>query len=265
VVVCLIVVLSRREPDRPLLVAANRDEKTDRDAVAATVLRAAGPRVLGGRDLVAGGTWLAVNEHGVVAGLTNRPSPGGRDPTKRSRGELPLALATHTSAAAAVEEFLGRFSPRDFNLAWLVVGDRTSLYYLEMREDEVAAETLGPGTYVLGNGPLHESSPKTDLVRQRLGALEGPGHDGAHAVLASILADHTIPEAVAAAPEPTERPKELAAPCVHTEGYGTRSAALIEVAPEGRPHLWVADGPPCTSVLLSVDWLWSHDGGDPPA
>ena len=79
----------KTEPGFPLVVAANRDERLDRPAHSLCVLREHAPRILGGRDDLAGGTWLAVNEHGVVAGLTNRPSPGGRDPTKRSRGELP--------------------------------------------------------------------------------------------------------------------------------------------------------------------------------
>ena len=60
-----------------------------------TVLAESDPRILGGRDEKAGGTWLAVNEHGVVAGLTNRPAPDGADPARRSRGEIPLALAAH--------------------------------------------------------------------------------------------------------------------------------------------------------------------------
>ena len=68
---CLLIALSRVLPDAPLLVAANRDERYDRPAEAITVLRDRGPRILGGRDQVAGGTWLAVNEHGVLAGLTN--------------------------------------------------------------------------------------------------------------------------------------------------------------------------------------------------
>ena len=51
----------------------------------------------GGRDLMAGGTWLAVNDHGVVAGLTNKPAEEGRDPSKRSRGEIPLALTSTPS------------------------------------------------------------------------------------------------------------------------------------------------------------------------
>ncbi|MGH9006405.1 MAG: NRDE family protein, partial [Acidimicrobiales bacterium] len=35
---CLLVVMSRMDPDAPLVVAANRDEKLDRPAVSATVL-----------------------------------------------------------------------------------------------------------------------------------------------------------------------------------------------------------------------------------
>ena len=51
------------------------------------------PACSGGRDELSGGTWLAVNEDGVCAGLTNQPLGDLKDPTKRSRGELPLAAA----------------------------------------------------------------------------------------------------------------------------------------------------------------------------
>src|SRR5437763_11333553 len=117
---CLLVMLVQTHPDLPLVVAANRDELFDRPAVAMTILREAGPRILGGRDGLAGGTWLAVNERGVVGGLTNRPAT--KDPAKRSRGELPIALARHTSAAAAVDAFAGELRPSDYNPAWILVG-----------------------------------------------------------------------------------------------------------------------------------------------
>src|SRR5262249_51148300 len=71
---CLLIAMFGEVADAPLIMAANRDERLDRPAVPMTVLRDHGPRILGGRDELAGGTWLAVNEHGVVAGLTNRPS-----------------------------------------------------------------------------------------------------------------------------------------------------------------------------------------------
>ncbi|HKN48626.1 MAG TPA: NRDE family protein, partial [Actinomycetota bacterium] len=144
---CLLVTVSRDHPESPLIVAANRDELLDRPAVAMTVLQAAGPRILGGRDELAGGTWLAVNESGVVAGLTNQPATAGRDPTKRSRGELPLALARHPDAPAAVEWLAASVRPSDYNPAWMMVADRRSLFYVDLSDGDAPAVTeLPPGT-----------------------------------------------------------------------------------------------------------------------
>src|SRR5258708_16723487 len=114
-------------PDAPLIVAANRDERLDRPAVPMTVLREHGPRIVGGRDELAGGTWLAVNEHGVVAGLTNQPSADGRDPGKRTRGELPLAFTQHASAADAVDAVCATLDPAAYNPCSMLVPDRPPL------------------------------------------------------------------------------------------------------------------------------------------
>jgi uncharacterized protein with NRDE domain len=257
--VCLLIVLSRLDGAAPLVVAANRDEKLDRPAVAATVLAESGPRVLGGRDELAGGTWLAVNEHGVVAGLTNRPSPGGRDPAKRSRGELPMALARNVDAASAVAELARRVRSEDYNAAWLLVGDRRSLYYVVVGGSGAPEiESLGPGLYVLGNDPLHSDTPKTDQVRDRVRAIGEMAGDEQLALLRSVLAEHTIPPGVSApAPESTRGAVELAAACVHTDGYGTRSSALIRVPAEGLAQVSVADGPPCRTPFVDLSALWS--------
>ncbi len=258
---CLLVVISRTDPAEPLVLAANRDERLDRPAVPATVLSASAPRVLGGRDLVAGGTWLAVNEHGVVAGLTNRPSANGRDDTKRSRGELPLALVQHADATSAVEDFARRFRSEDYNAAWLLVGDREALYYLEVGEcGPPVVQALEPGLHVLANGPLATGSPKTDLVRQRLGRLSPAEPTPDTAALRRVLSDHTVPPVVAAQDPDPKRPVALAAPCVHTPEFGTRSAAIIRVGAEGAPSFSVADGPSCQSTFVSMDELWSAPG-----
>ncbi|MGH8995607.1 MAG: NRDE family protein [Acidimicrobiales bacterium] len=262
---CLLVVMSRMDPDAPLVVAANRDEKLDRPAVSATVLGDC-PRVLGGRDLMAGGTWLAVNEHGLVVGLTNRPSKEGRDDSKRSRGELPLVLAAHERAADAVEHFATSVRSEHYNQAWLLVGDRESLYHLAVGEEgPPVVEALDPGVHVLANGPLQERSPKTDLVRQGIAAVATPGTDKSLAVLRAALADHTVPPGLAAEERPPDRPAQLAAACVHTESFGTRSAALIRVPAVGRPSAWVADGPPCQASFASIDSLWTRDPAGTPA
>src|SRR5450432_4117459 len=111
---CLLIALSQVVDGAPLMVAANRDEFYARPATGVTVLRDAGPRILGGRDLVAGGTWLAVNADGVLAGLTNQPTGHSPDPAKRTRGELPLLFAAYPDAATAVQKVCAQLDPADY-------------------------------------------------------------------------------------------------------------------------------------------------------
>ena len=163
--VCLLIALSGVLPGAPLLVAANRDERYDRPADVITVLRPHAPRILGGRDAVAGGTWLAVNEYGLVAGLTNQPLAGPRDDTRRSRGELPLAFAAHPDAATAVAKVCAELDPSDYNPCWLLVGDRHSLFSVGMTGGHrPVVRRLPPGSYVLENVPLNDYSAKARQV-----------------------------------------------------------------------------------------------------
>ncbi|HXE38141.1 MAG TPA: NRDE family protein, partial [Azonexus sp.] len=88
---CLIVVGWRAHPDYPLVVAANRDEFYTRPTADAVRWPDA-PRVIGGRDLEAGGTWLGITEMGRFAAVTNVREPG------MAKGEI--------SRGALTREFL---------------------------------------------------------------------------------------------------------------------------------------------------------------
>lgn len=237
---CLLISLHHAVPGFPLILAANRDEFLARPAVPMAVLRESGPRILGGRDLLAGGTWLAVGEHGVVAGLTNLPTPQ-RDPSKRSRGELPIALAGHATAASAAEALLKEFDPANYNPAWILVGDRQSLHYIDFTGEAPRAETLDGGLHVLENRPLGALSEKARFVRwqyeHRDAALD------LVEALRNVLSSHRIPPDLARNPGP--RPLAVEAACVHAGPYGTRSAAIVLVPESGRPHVLYTDGPPC--------------------
>ncbi len=258
---CLLIALFAIVPDVPLLIAANRDELYQRPADPITVLRAAQPRILGGRDEMAGGTWLAVNEHGVVAGLTNQPATA-RDPARRSRGELPLAFTAYPDAKTAVTQVCARLDPAAYNPCWMLVGDRHALFSVDVSGGHQArVEELPPGRYVLENAPLRHASAKQQRVSGRVGALE-PGR--AEASLAGVLRDHQP----AAGPRPAEdgrpaRPAELTAACVHTERYGTRSAMIVSVGPAGVPRVSAAAGPPCVTPLLDVTGMWTSPAGLP--
>lgn len=246
---CLLIVWHHSIADAPMVLAANRDELLARPATAMTVLREAAPRVLGGRDQLAGGTWLAVNEHGVFAGLTNLPL--SRDPALRSRGELPLIAVEHRDARAAVSA-LCALRASEFNPCWLLVGDRQSLHYVDFTGGETAAaRALEPGIHVLENRPLDAPSPKVDRVRA-LAAKRAP-ETTLTDYLRAILADHEVPSAPSAA----ARPIETEAACVHSALYGTRSSELIAIPESGAPRVWFTDGPPCTNPLHEATSRWT--------
>ena len=243
------------------MVAANRDERIDRPAVPITVLRESDPRVLGGRDLAAGGTWLAVNEHGVVAGLTNTPTEGGPDRSKRSRGVLPLLAAVHRTAGEAVAALVAGVDPRQFNPAWMLVADRRSCFAVPVAGDRPSATALPPGVHVLENRPPGCRSAK---VRHILAAVGPPPAEPCTPLLrrrlVALLGDHSRPADV----EDDPRRPELLAACVHADGYGTRSAALIEVPARRSLPLTVAvaDGPPCLAPLVDRSDLWGTGPGE---
>ncbi len=266
-IVCLLVVAWRAVDGWPLIVGANRDEWLDRPATAVTVLQDRGPRILGGRDERAGGTWMAVNHHGVVCGLTNRPLPDGPDPTRQSRGRLPLVAARARNAAEAVDALVADTAVNRYNPAWLLVADRDSLHYLAVGEVAgVVPRPLEPGLHILENSAYGEPSVKVDHVRAALAAATAGGSTLWEA-LPGVLGDHGVPDPPAGGhrfPDGRERRTATLAACVHTDGYGTRSSAMVRVADEvdDHPQLLVADGPPCTAPFVSADALWSMAGDD---
>jgi uncharacterized protein with NRDE domain len=243
-------------PRCPLVVGANRDERYDRPALGVD-LRRASPRVLAGLDLEAGGTWLAVGETGVVAGLTNQPTGAGRDRTKRTRGELPFLLTDHRTASSAVEAFARQVDPAAYNPCSILVGDRDALFSLELGESPaVSVLQLAPGHYALENRPLGVATAKAVYARSRLARVPSASDDEIVAGLTVILSDHEPPPELPGGDEPpTRRPTSA---CIHTDGYGTRSSMIVLV-PRDRgesPRVLATDGPPCTTPFRDVSGLW---------
>ena len=68
---CTLLLAWQVDPERPLVVAANRDEFYGR-ASAPAQLWSEAPQVLAGRDLQGGGTWLGVTRAGRFAGGPDR-------------------------------------------------------------------------------------------------------------------------------------------------------------------------------------------------
>jgi uncharacterized protein with NRDE domain len=266
--VCLLAILFHdpAQPDSPLVVAANRDELLARPSTPLQVLRTAGPRILGGRDETGGGTWMAINEHGVVAALTNTPQLGGADKSKRSRGELPLVLAGSRSAGDGVEALLCAYAPESYNPCWLMVADAEQLFYLNWQSGQKPQpRALRPGTHVLENRPCGAPSGKVDWLSTQLDRARGKHGPALVEALSTMLGSHHEPPA---APGEQDfgfpRPRSVAAACVHAGPYGTRSSTIVVVPSDRhtRPQVFFADGAPHHTEFRDCSRLW-HDAQEP--
>lgn len=141
---CSIIILSRPNHDWPILIASNRDEMHERPWAPPERHWPDRPEVVAGRDLLAGGSWLGINDFGVIAGILNRRNTLGPQQGKRSRGELVLDALDFADAEAAVAMLkeLDASAYRSFNM---VVADNTHAYWLRNTGDEIGAEPLLPG------------------------------------------------------------------------------------------------------------------------
>ena len=119
---CTLVLLRRPGHAWPLILAANRDEMRGRPWTPPARHWPDRPEVIAGRDDLAGGTWLGLNDHGVVAGVLNRRGSLGPAPGMRSRGELALDALDHADAALAAAA-LASLDARAFRPFNLVIAD----------------------------------------------------------------------------------------------------------------------------------------------
>jgi uncharacterized protein with NRDE domain len=235
-------------PDAPLVIAANRDEQLDRAATGPQLWpqTGAGPRrVLAPRDLVAGGTWLGLNDAGVFVGITNRFTPA-IDRSRRSRGELvaaALAAGDHRHARALTLAI----DARAYNPFHLLVADRSGAAIVWSDGASLHELALAPGLHWLtersfGAAPSGRHEHLTALARS-LAAGPLPRPD----VWRSMLADHGQAEP----PQPSTIGFD--AMCVHAlpRNYGTRSSTLIELGREpGAVRFFHAPGRPCETAFV---------------
>ncbi|MBI3770046.1 MAG: NRDE family protein [Deltaproteobacteria bacterium] len=242
---CTLAIYVQRFAEFPLVVAANRDEFLARPATAPLLLSIA-PRVVGGRDLFAGGTWLGISEHGVAAGLLNRRTAEPPVDGKRSRGLLLLETLAAASAADAARA-LAAIDPDTYNAFTLLVADATTAVAAQNRPDGMHLTPLDPGVHVLSNLDVNDPMcPKVARSHERFAragdAFQRDGDAGAfRAALRAILSDHTI------ALDP-RLPDALGSLCVHTETFGTRCSSLAFLDRRGAWRHWFADGAPCRAV-----------------
>ncbi|HVN31882.1 MAG TPA: NRDE family protein [Thermoanaerobaculaceae bacterium] len=229
---CILLAIRRPAGEGELWVAANRDERLDRPWQPPQLL-VPDPPVFGGRDLVGGGSWLAVNlRAGFVVGVTNARL--GIPPAERSRGRLVVDLAAEQSladAGALLSELdLSRYGPFDLMLAdarecWLATNSPEAS--IEARRESVVA---------VGNDPLAEPGERVMDAARRGRLLAGLPEGELASSLATLLADHEGADPL----------------CRHGDGYGTVCSTILVLRGTTLADYRFAPGPPCTTPFATL-------------
>ena len=191
--------------------------------------------VVAGQDELAGGTWLGINDTGVVAAIMNREGSLGPASDKRSRGELVLEALDHADAVAAAGalRFLDGGAYRPFNL---LIADNRDAYWLKSSGGgAIEAATLGAGISMLTARDLNDtSSGRIAAFMPRFKKATAP---------VSATGDWTEWEALMAAgtPKPGDDPHTAMA-VAPIKGYGTVSCSLLALPSSDLMALPGSDG-----------------------
>ena len=231
---CLIGLAIGQHPRFELVVAANRDEFLQRPAAAVDWWQATadGALLLGGRDLHAGGTWMALNARGRVGMLTNVRDLSRRRADAPSRGAIvPAWLAS----AAGAADFWPDVAAQGHNPFNLLCGELDTGLWWWADDRATTPAPLGPGLYGLSNAALDTPWPKVRRLKGAMNAALASAASNAalEAALFAALADHApVPdEALPRTGVGLERERGLAPAFIRMPyaQYGTRCSTLLIV------------------------------------
>src|SRR5690242_18648765 len=156
---CTFIILRNPKEQWPVLIAANRDEMIDRPWLPPGRHWPDRPEVVAGRDVLAGGSWLGLNDHGVVAGILNRHGSLGPAPGQRSRGELVLEALDHADARDAAEA-LSHLEPAAYRTFNLMIADNRDAFWLRHADPSgtlpITVTPLRPGLHMIASGDLDD-------------------------------------------------------------------------------------------------------------
>jgi len=253
---CLLLIAVDAVPRTPLLLLGNRDEFHER-ASAAIGPWNENPQIVGGRDLVAGGSWLAIRDDGRFAAVTNVRS-GLPATAPRSRGWLVRDFVLGEDAAADFVRAVQR-DAEDYGPFNLIVGDRDGVFALGSGDGEPRA--FGRGVHVVSNGPLGVHWPKTERLEARFLAATANGVFG-DSVLLDLLGDEWRPadDALPQTGIGLDRERMLAPVFVRgSSHYGTRASTLARIDADQNLHMRERRFAPLGAV--DGESAWTNSGG----
>jgi len=221
--VCLVFLALNKHSQYKVIVAANRDEFYARNTAPAAFWKD-NAGILGGRDLEAAGTWMAMNTNGKISLVTNYRDPHNINPNAPSRGKL---VTDYLTGDISPEAYLLNIEPsaKRYNGFNLLVGQLDNWWYLS--NHKAGIQKLESGIYGLSNHVLDTAWPKVTLGKQNFSRMLE--YDVWPEELFKMLYNEQRAEDIKL-PDTgigLERERALSPMFIKTKGYGTRCSTVL--------------------------------------
>lgn len=231
---CLIAFAIHQDEQYPFIFIANRDEFYERPAQAMHWWE--DHNILAGKDLLAGGTWIAFGKNQQFAAVTNYRDPKNINPTAPSRGTIPVNLVKEILLDFVQYVKDNKAYWREMNGFNLLYHNGKETYYYSNISEEV--KKLEDGIYAISNAFLDTSWPKTIAVKSSLQKLIQSKNISVDDLL-QILNDSNkyptdqLPETGVG----IEMEKVLSPICIQTPIYGTRVNTVFLKDKDGKAQV----------------------------
>lgn len=229
----LIVNYSQTKCGSNIWLGANRDEELARASTLPALDRVGDTEIFAPRDSVGGGTWIGLNEYGVIAAITNRFGLERRS-QHRSRGLVVLDALEEVSAADAANR-IAATCVGEHNGFHLLVADLHDVFQVWNDGTTLRRERLEPGVHVLTERSLEAGySARPEWLAGEIERLTAKG-ELVELELIKLL-------------QYQNKQAPLEGTCVRMPGgiYGTRSSTIIELT-SNQVRFLHAEGAPCVT------------------
>lgn len=235
---CTIILAHRYLDGTPIGIGANREEAYDRPSRGPHAFDTS-PAVFGPQDLLAEGSWLAINRDGpLIAAVTNRA--GGED-GERSRGLLLRDIARESAVTDAAGLARDELASRGYAGCNILIADAEDAIVLQWGTT-LTERSLSPGFHVIVNEGIDQEHAKSATVRARVQSAAPRSVPRWKRRVESVLADHAI------------------GACRHGADRGTRSSSIVTWGATDGWRWAYAEGHPCQTKYREVN----VDDGESP-
>ncbi|ONK72594.1 uncharacterized protein A4U43_C04F21030 [Asparagus officinalis] len=237
---CIAAWIWQAHPVYPLLLVLNRDEFHGRPTKAVEWWGEGCEKILGGRDILGGGTWMGCTKSGRLSFLTNVLEPDSI-PSAKTRGDLPLRFLQGRMSPLEYAEEISKEAD-DYNGFNLVMADlcTRSMFCVSNRPKgkPVTIQAVSPGLHVLTNANLDAPWHKAERLGKSFKKLlhkHGEEEISARDMAEKLMTD-TMEADLDRLPNTgcdSEWERQLSSIFVEVDTklgkYGTRSTAVLSV------------------------------------